>query len=203
VTLCIVLSFLWALLCSPKTHLALGNACAVSVVQFCMLRAIQMARATSCTSLPTHIRSHFAAKKRYLRRSHSSRLPALRQEGPPSSRQDPSLWSPTWALSPASFVATCLRASPSTAWLSYRPHVLFTPRQRFTGPCGLSDTALRRTTPLISCWLWPKNLEPGSGKHFLCLSTPAVMEAAGPHWRSIAVHGASIVLLTSTHSPKA
>lgn len=38
--LCVVISFLWALLCSPKTHLTLSDAFAASVAQFFTLRAV-------------------------------------------------------------------------------------------------------------------------------------------------------------------
>ena len=40
----------------------------------------------------------------------------------------------------------------------------------------------------------PESLESSSGKHVLCLSMPAVTESAGARRRSVAEHGASIIL---------
>jgi hypothetical protein len=95
------------------------------------------------------------------------------------------------SLSPASFLATRLQDSPSTAQL---PYVRFAPQGNalhdladlVTQRCG----AQRLSFPVGA---GPENLESSSGKHVLCLSMPAVTEAAGARRRSVAEHGASIL----------
>ncbi|KAN0140137.1 hypothetical protein V8E53_002033 [Lactarius tabidus] len=94
------------------------------------------------------------------------------------------------SLSPASFVATRLQDSPSAVQL---PYVRFSPHgnaiqdlaDRVTQRCG----AQRLSFPVGA---GPESLEPSSGKHVLCLSMPAVTEAAGPRRRSVTEHEARL-----------
>ncbi|KAI9466595.1 hypothetical protein BJY52DRAFT_2353 [Lactarius psammicola] len=94
------------------------------------------------------------------------------------------------SLSPASFVATRLQDSPSTAQL---PYVRFPPQgntlqdlaDRVTQRCG----AQRLSFPVGA---GPESLESGSGKHVLCLSMPAITEAAGARRRSVTEHEARL-----------